>query len=356
MGFLGEFFVQDLTLKEDLIFRTNVFYDSLAKGFSAEEAVQLAKRSMFDYSDMSAAEKTVATNLLMFYSFSRANWAMFSRAFTDLQIFKRYVEQLKFQRGVETFLMAMDEESGNRPIYEKLYAHPMALEKIAINLTKGETRDYYMMSPPIPALGAMVQVFGLAEDLVSVARGEEPTSYKRTLTGFVSPGLKNILEMPNLFEYSGKNVPTEYVNAVGAFTGGDPTATAGVLQYILGGEIYPLQGTAEDGAVNGFLYPISEKQRERIVWGKKVLGVTGLDAPIMEWSKIAFGAGEGKTAYQTTPERVLGLTRPVSIQTGTKLERSLLMTRKRAMESRIKELEAQLGKTEEAKKRAEEEE
>jgi hypothetical protein len=124
----------------------------------------------------------------------------------------------------------------------------------------------------------------------------------------------------------------------------------------LGGEIYPLQGTAEDGAVNGFLYPISEKQRERIVWGKKVLGVTGLDAPIMEWSKIAFGAGEGKTAYQTTPERVLGLTRPVSIQKGTKLERSLLMTRKRAMESRIKELESQLGKTEEAKKRAEEEE
>ena len=356
LGFLGEFFVQDLTLKEDLIFRTNVFYDSLAKGFSAEEAVQLAKRSMFDYSDMSAAEKTVATNLLMFYSFSRANWAMFSRAFTDLQIFKRYVEQLKFQRGVETFLMAMDEESGNRPIYEKLYAHPMAMEKIAVNLTKGETRDYYMMSPPIPALGAMVQVFGLAEDLVSVVRGEEPTGYKRTLTGFVSPGLKNILEMPNLFEYSGKNVPTEYVNAAAAFTGGDPTATAGVLQYILGGEIYPLQGTAEDGAVNGFLYPISEKQRERIVWGKKVLGVTGLDAPIMEWSKIAFGAGEGKTAYQTTPERVLGLTRPVSIQTGTKFERSLLMTRKRAMESRIKELESQLGKTEEAKKRAEEEE
>jgi hypothetical protein len=32
------------------------------------------------------------------------------------------------------------------------------------------------------------------------------------------------------------------------------------------------------------------------------------------------------------------------------------MTRKRAMESRIKELESQLGKTEEAKKRAEEEE
>jgi hypothetical protein len=131
--------------------------------------------------------------------------------------------------------MAMDEESGNRPIYEKLYAHPMAMEKIAVNLTKGETRDYYMMSPPIPALGAMVQVFGLAEDLVSVARGEEPTSYKRTLTGFVSPGLKNVLEMPNLFEYSGKNVPTRICECSWyAFTGGDPTATAGVLQYILG--------------------------------------------------------------------------------------------------------------------------
>jgi hypothetical protein len=272
LGFLGEFFVQDLTLKEDLIFRTNVFYDSLAKGFSAEEAVQLAKRSMFDYSDMSSAEKTVATNLLMFYSFSRANWAMFSRAFTDLQVFKRYVEQLKFQRGVETFLMAMDEESGNRPIYEKLYAHPMAMEKIAVNLTKGETRDYYMMSPPIPALGAMVQVFGLAEDLVSVARGEEPTSYKRTLTGFVSPGLKNVLEMPNLFEYSGKNVPLEYVNAVGMFTGGDPTATAGVLQYILGGEIYPLQGTAEDGAVNGFLISNIGKAKGTYCLGQKSIG------------------------------------------------------------------------------------
>jgi hypothetical protein len=38
LGFLGEFFVQDLTLKEDLIFRTNVFYDSLAKGFQCRRS------------------------------------------------------------------------------------------------------------------------------------------------------------------------------------------------------------------------------------------------------------------------------------------------------------------------------
>ena len=353
---IGEIFVQDLTIKEDMVFRLNVFYDAVAKGFAVDEAVQLAKRSMYDYSDMSAAEKTIATQYLMFYTFSRQNSSMFIRAFTDLEVFKRYVNTLKAQRGIESVLRSMDEESGNREVYEKLNLNPMAMEKITIRMSQGETRDYYMMSPPIPTLGAMIQVFGLAEDIVSVTRGEEPTAITRTLSGFVTPGMKIVLQYPDMFEYRGANVPYEYVMAANAMCADDPSCTAGILQTILGGEIQPLPARPDEGGVGGYVYPMTEAQRERLVWGKKMMAVTGFDAPIMEWSKIFLGEETGKTAQQTTTERVLGLTRPMQARTGTKLERSLLDAKQKAMEAELKSVQSQLRKVEETKARQEEEE
>jgi len=352
---IGEIFVQDLTIKEDMVFRLNVFYDAVAKGFAVDEAVQLAKRSMYDYSDMSAVEKTVATQYLMFYTFSRQNASMFMRSFTDLEVFKRYVNTLKAQRGVESILRSMDDESGNREVYEKIFMNPMALEKITVRMSQGETRDFYMMSPPIPTLGAMLLTFSVAEDIVSLGRGEEPTGVTRSIAGFVTPGLKMVLQYPDMFEYRGANMPPEYVMAANAFCAGDPTCTAGILQSIVGGELLPLPGMADEGAVNGFVYPLNEAQRERLVAEKKLFAITGFDAPIMEWSKVVYGGETGKTGQQTTAERVLGLTRPMQARTGTKLERSLLDAKQKAMEAEIKSVQSQLRKVEETKARQEEE-
>ena len=63
---------------EDMAFRYSVFADAIRAGRSEDEALELARRSMFDAADITALERPIQ-RLLMFYGFARNNFVNFAK-------------------------------------------------------------------------------------------------------------------------------------------------------------------------------------------------------------------------------------------------------------------------------------
>jgi hypothetical protein len=55
-----------ILLAEDMAYRYAVFADAIRSGRSEAEAVELARRSMYDAGDLTAVEKSMQRNLLFY--------------------------------------------------------------------------------------------------------------------------------------------------------------------------------------------------------------------------------------------------------------------------------------------------
>jgi len=56
---------------EDMMFRSGAMIQALEEGMAFDEAVELARRSLFDYNDLTAFEKALSSYVFVFYNFSR---------------------------------------------------------------------------------------------------------------------------------------------------------------------------------------------------------------------------------------------------------------------------------------------
>jgi hypothetical protein len=324
-GRLGEF-----TTQEDVMFRASIMIDALKEGRSEAEALELAKISMFDYNNMSKAEKQMAANYFIFYSFARQNYGTLVKSIVDPTKFKRYLNILKFKRGSEMLFSELE----GRNYYDNIYLPDyLKSNRAIISVTEGEEYDYYLTSPPIPAIDSMVFFADILEGRF------QDLAQKQLL-----PELKLLAGIEDPFKQS-DSVPPEMVNALSLMSD-DPNEIAQYLQIVVGGKVTPRNATGERGGVtigNGtYRFDLDQSQQAaylkftRSVFGALVdMTLTGTTAK--DYSKIFMTEG---TSYQKNNilEQFLSVTGATTPMKGMKPQTTMTSqsyARKRAIQEEL---------------------
>ena len=272
---------------EDMMFRMSIAVDVLKEGRSLDDAVAIARESMFDYNNLSPVEKALRAQYLIFYTFTRQNVTHLIRAMGDPKKFKRYINLLKFDRGGETLAAEL---GGFKP-NDAMFTNEYTAARTLLAKRKGENRDYDIYSPGIPPIDAMVTLMNIA----SMEFGKEGRT-SEVLVGFVHPQIKEGLGIEGFRQLTSRVQP-EHVAWINSLTD-DPQETADFLSWALGGTVTPVPGKVEDGAIDGYTYPLSSSQEEAytdILEWVALSGVSTLQKDIMRtWHpEIAFGEGAG---------------------------------------------------------------
>ena len=272
---------------EDMMFRMSIAVDALEEGRSLDDAVAIARESMFDYNNLTPAEKALRAQYLIFYTFTRQNVTHLIRAMGDPKKFKRYINILKFDRGGETLAAEL---GGFKP-NDVMFTNEYTAARTLLAKRKGEKRDYDIYSPGIPPIDAMVTLMNIA----SMEFGKEGRT-SEVLVGFVHPQIKEGLGIEG-FRQLTRRVQPEHVAWINSLTD-DPQETADFLSSALGGTVTPVPGKVEDGAIDGYTYPLSSSQEEAYTDILEWVGLSGVstlqkDIKRIVDPEIAFGEGAG---------------------------------------------------------------
>jgi len=268
---------------EDMAFRYSVFADAIRAGRSQDEALELARKSMFDAADITELERPLQ-KLLMFYGFARNNFVNFAKNMASPEGQKRIIKFLRTERNANN-INTTEEDREFSPGYTQTKA-------IYGKLPVSDEKNLYLTTPALATKEA-VKLFG------EILRG----NVGEVLTGMVNPTYKEILGVSGSFDRDPKKISPEHI----AFAKVIPGATPGdIFSWIAGSEIVPRAAKPEDGAVDGYIYPLTTpSQIKRYKTFIDLLSYSGIAAPTTDWARTVFGQGTpveqlnfgGKTAY-----------------------------------------------------------
>ena len=328
--------LQDLTTSEDLMFRTGIALDGLKQGRTLDEAVELARRSLFDYGDMTEAEKTVSSYALIFYSFTRQNFITLLRAAGDVDKLKRYERILKTDRGIEALAQSASGEKFNNGAFFPDYTLPRTmLAKIP-----SKDADYYIAGPPIPAEDAML----LGANIVSGKYGE-------IITRQLNPTWSYALDLDTV-NRSYEAIQPEHVWYSSALFD-SPDKVASFWESILqSGEITPILSPETKGAVNGYIYPLNTEQKA--IYGafvKWALSFSGLGAPTQDFARAV--GGEGMSTQELGPATKtafgVGAITPMKVKRPEAQERSQIYKRLEEIDKEMSRIKSAAKTTDQEK-------
>jgi len=318
----------ELMIAEDMVFRAAVMQDALKNGASIEEATVLARKSMFDYNNMNPTEKAFAATAFVFYSFYRQNMTTFVKNLSEPAKAKRIANILKMDNGVERFMTTMNDDKQFDP---KVYMPDYTLNRTILSVHNGQDRNFYMTTPAIPTLDAMMSVAGLIASPVDETQ--------ETLRRMVSPVVRGGLDLESDFKASNK-VPVEWTKLVQTYYGTqDPFDIAQTIQVITGGTITPTITTSDRGIeINGknYIFPMDAKQAENFNGFMGAVNFVGLSRVPVELTRIMAGTG----AYEpfNIAERVVG--KPVGVTPAAKQDLFNLYSRRQAIQAEIRRLKS----------------
>ena len=261
-------FVLEIPNSEDAIYRMAVAIEALREGQPLEQAIQLARRALYDKGDISKAEEQVK-RLIMFYSFMRNNFVNLLKNTTDARGWKRISNVAKTKRGLESiFLTDMTEE-------EKKYLPDTAATKVVIG--KGN---------PYGARGTVI-----------VSPQSSTFSALELLTKFLSSPAETAQEMivPRTFAALEKQeldkIPPEHIfwlKGISEISGIDEVE---FMSWLAGEKIVPLRSD-DPGNIDGYIYPLlSESARSRYAITLGALNLIGINRLLRDIPESARAPG-----------------------------------------------------------------
>jgi hypothetical protein len=282
---------KELPQSEDLLFRYAILKKALMEGRSMDEAIELARNSMFDAGNITAIEKQLK-NLALFYGFQRNNLLNTLKNITSVEGIKRIGKAKRARDNLSRFFV--DEETEE---YAPDYTNTrVLLGKIGFDPEKG--KELIIAGPPLASLDG---VYTLAEFIKL-----EPSG---VLGGALRPEYKALFGVEDKFDREFKQIPAEHISILDA-AGFSPSDVMNFIVGSLGGEeIIPVPGTMEEGAVNGMVYPLNTpKQRKAYKTFYDIMSAAGVSTPAMDLARtlapegtkveatgilgqLAFGAG-----------------------------------------------------------------
>ena len=165
----------------DNYFRVSIFVDELAMGKSPSAAAEIARRSGFDYADLTDFEKGTMRNVIMFYSYQRKNIDLFWDTF--LRNPQRLIAQMRLIRGSQRLVLDDDEPDVILPehLQTRLFAAGVA-DTHNSHVNKG----YGFVLPMLPIEDA-VRFFSEIYDVAAYAGSERGDEAGRGLVSRATP-------------------------------------------------------------------------------------------------------------------------------------------------------------------------
>jgi len=278
-------FLNNIAQKEDLTFRTAVLIDALKNGRSMDEAVKLARKSLYDVGDITNIEKQ-SNRFLLFYNFQRNNVVNIVKNLASVEGANRLYKYVKTKRSIEGAL-------GNDPA-EVSYLPESAQERLLIDAFDIGDNTFITLGPPDSIMSGISFLTKLAEGRIIDTVGQ-----------MLVPGVKKSFDISQMPEKT--KVPAEHIAIL-------PKA---LIDAIAGEEIIPQLASPTDiSSVNGYVYPLqSEKAQRRYNLFVSTLEWIGVSRLMTDYPRI-FGApgtpteevGAGKAAYATammSPMKIL---------------------------------------------------
>lgn len=131
----------------DNYIRLRIFVDELENGRRPNDAARIAKKTAYDYSELSDAEKTVARNVILFYSYFRKNADLFWD--TAIKNPERIISQLRLISGSQRTAAQGEEEAIVFPAYAQTRALTPTLNSF-YNTQRYKGVNYMAPYLPVP--------------------------------------------------------------------------------------------------------------------------------------------------------------------------------------------------------------
>ncbi len=267
-------FLMDLPQTEDSLYRYAVLKAALREGRSMDEAIALARRSMFDASDTLDIEKGFK-KLALFYGFQRNNLVNAVKNLTSLKGMKRLRNVGRFRQNLSDAFT--DEETRK---YSPSYAQSRIIfNKIGFDPDKG--KSLITTSPPLASLDAL---YGLADVLKGEPQG--------LLGGAIRSEYKALLGVEDKFAIDPEEVPSEHIAILG-MGGSDPLDSINLLlagfgasptTYVPTDE--PFKGREIEGKKGRYTIPLTTpKQRRAYKLFMTAMAWSGMASPITDYSR-----------------------------------------------------------------------
>lgn len=281
----------------DMMWRSSVFIDAIKEGSSVEEALGMARRSLFDYNDLSKFEREKLMQVTVFWNFQRQNIASFVQSLFEPEKLKRFARIYRLKRDMNAVFADINDDK--RYPYE-MYMPEYTQTRMIYGQQQGIANNrQLLMSPSIPALEAAM--------FVSDVLSQGPlTVVQEKANQLLAPSMKLLVGGKDE-KYKAKRINTEYVSAL-KINADSPQEIADQLSLLVSGEIEPkFVGHDAVGNVDGYIYPLSDQQQKEWAVIQDGIGFIGASTAINDYSRALNPEG---TTYQglSMKQRMLALT------------------------------------------------
>ena len=288
--------INSVGTQTDMAWRSSVFIDAIKEGSSVEEATDLARRSLFDYNDLSKLEREYVMSATVFWNFQRQNIVGFIKSLLDPNKLGRYIRMYKLKRDMNAIFA--DNNDGKRIPYE-MYMPQYTQTRIIFGQQQGIADNrQLLMSPSIPGLEASMFLTDVTSNPLSTVQEK--------VNQLLRPDLRLLLGTKQQ-KYKASIVNPEYITNL-ARHDDDPQVIADNLSVLMGTTIEPKYvGTNTVGNVNGYTYPLDDAQQQTYAYFQDAVALIGATTAINDYSRIL--NPEGTTYEGLSPlQRMLALT------------------------------------------------
>jgi hypothetical protein len=274
-----------LPLSEDLLYRYSMLKAALKEGRSVDDALTLARASMFDLSDITKAEENLR-RLALFYAFQRNSLVNTLNNLTSLKGLKRLTGIKRTRDNLSRFFTS-DEDREYAPSYAR---SRVLLGKVGFDFEKG--KDLLIASPPLQQLDSFYSLMDFMQGDIQGLFGSA-----------LRPEYKAAFGVDDKFSRELTEVPIEHINIL-KLTTDHPEE---VINYMLAG--FGAEPTFSFADKNGNIVIPLDTAKQRAAY-KKFMDITsmlGITTPATDYSRFispegtkvgAMGPG-GRTAFMT---------------------------------------------------------
>ena len=298
--------LSETMVMEDMMFRSGAMIQALEEGMAFDEAVELARRSLFDYNDLTAPEKALSSYVFVFYNFSRQSAVDLVRGMLNPNTLTRYLNMIKLHRGMNQLSRALnDDKRFPHEVFLPTYTAVRGLTEYKPGGDKSEY-DFYNMRPAVPS----VESVSLLLDLFNVyGTVDSDTGPFNVAKRFFDPKIKAFLKMDR--KYVPKKFPPAYIPYLKAMSK-DQQDLLDNIELIVGGKVTGRIATQEDYGTKGmdddqfYVYDLDEYQMEKLEAFLNLVDALGVQRIANDYSKLF--SGEGTPYQKLTPTERVGAT------------------------------------------------
>jgi len=301
----------------DNVWRMESMIGSLRNGSTIEDAIQIGRKSLFDYGDLTEAERFVSRNFFVFYNYFRQSIVQgvtnfFSNPGRMIKLFRGATQPSRIMIGEDnyqdlSFYFSPDAATGRMV---------SALEPAA-----QAKEGVFVQFPGMPHADALKIAAAVITDPIGFAIGPTPVTEdgrREYSEGFIAARLgpltkagglllSNSTPLTNMLEMKMKKnrIPPEHVAAWDALL---PDGGRDAILSYFGAEVKDVSKEGGENAYGGKIYVLDDDGFKRYQAWLTAAQMAGTIRSFNDWSKIVGGAQLSGAYPKTTWQRIASFT------------------------------------------------